>query len=446
MLITNIRLFDGTDDKLIEDASILIEDNLIRCAGPSKDMKDVPDNVKSINGNGLFVMPGMVESHAHISYTNNGPQELDKTPVEEAMIKTVDNARIMLGSGFTSAISFGSVHRIDVFLRDAINAGQIPGPRLLAGGRDLGATGSNADLYPDYAQLAIDGLGMITDGPWAIRKAVRRLWKNGVDVVKVMIDGELISIQGKPGDLGYKDEEIEALVDEAHRKNMRVACHARSAEAIKQAVRHGIDYIGHANYIDDEALELLVKNKDKVFVGPAIAWEIAFLENYEDLGFAKDSKEVAAYKAEVEATIVSYKRMKEAGIRILLGGDYGLDIAPHGTYANDLEHYVKLFGFSNAEALHSATRLGGLAMKSDGSLGTLEEGKIADLVVVDGNPLEDITVLQDHDRIVAVMKDGQFYKDLLTKKNPYQVDEDQLGFVLQPSSKSRRKNVRVVEG
>jgi len=445
MLITNIRLFDGTSDELIDDSSIWIENNLIRYAGLSKNLKDIPDNIQTIDGNGLFVMPGMVEAHAHISYSNSGPLELDKAPVEESMIKTISNARLMLGSGFTSAISFGSVHKIDVFLKEAIERGEVPGPRILAGSKDLGATGSNADFHPDNVQMVPEGLGMIRNGPWELRAAVRQLWKNGAEIVKVMIDGEIISLQGRPGDLGFTDEEVEVIVEEAHRKEMRVACHARSAAAVKQAVKAGIDFIGHANYIDDEALDLLIKNKDKVFVGPAIAWEITFLENYKDMGFAENSREVIAYRNELEETIVSYKRMKEAGIRILVGGDYGLNITPHGTYAKDLEYYVNHFGFTNAEALHSATRLGGIAMHPDGSLGTLEEGKLADLVVIDGNPLEDITILQDHDRIVSVMKDGKFYKDLFTNDNPYEVTDDQLSLALQPSSNSRRKNVRVVK-
>ena len=361
------------------------------------------------------------------------------------MIKTIANARLMLGSGFTSAISFGSVHKIDVFLKEAIERGEIPGPRLLAGSKDISATGGNSDFYPDNVQIVPEGLGMIRNGPWELRTAVRQLWKNGAEIVKVMIDGEIISLQGRPGDLGFTDEEVEVIVDEAHRKKMRVACHARSSEAVKQAVKAGIDFIGHANYIDDEALDLLIKNKDKVFVGPAIAWEITFLENYKNMGFDENSREVIAYRKELEETIISYKKMQAAGIRILIGGDYGLNITPHGTYAKDLEYYVTHFGFTNAEAIHSATRLGGLAMHPDGSLGTLEGGKLADLVVIDGNPLEDITVLQDHDRIVSVMKDGKFYKDLLNNDIPYEISDDQLSLALQPSSKSRRKNVRVVK-
>ena len=418
-IFSNLNLFKGDNDVICEDASIWVDGNIIKYAGPSSEFTNTSHNIERVDLGGKTVIPGMTESHAHISYTNNGPLELDKTPIEEAMIKTVENARIMLGSGFTSAISFGSVHRIDVFLRDAINNGQIAGPRLLAGGRDICAIGGNADMYPDHAKPQTEGLAIITDGPWEIRKAVRSLWKNGVDVVKVMIDGELISLQGRPGDLGYKDEEVEALVDEAHRKKMKVACHARSAEAVKQAVRSGIDFIGHANYIDSEALDLLIENKDRVYVGPAIAWEMAFLENAEKMGYKNDSREVIEYQKELEETISSYKKMKEAGIKILVGGDYGLDIAPHGTYAKDLEHYVNLFGFSNAEALHCATSMGGEAMNNDGLLGTIEEGKLADLVIIDGNPLEDITILQDHKKIKAVMKDGLIYQGLTNKINPY---------------------------
>ena len=418
-IFSNLNLFKGDSNTICEDASIWVDGNIIKYAGPSSEFTNTSHNIERVDLGGKTVIPGMTESHAHISYTNNGPLELDKTPIEEAMIKTVENARIMLGSGFTSAISFGSVHRIDVFLRDAINNGQIAGPRLLAGGRDICAIGGNADMYPDHAKPQTEGLAIITDGPWEIRKAVRSLWKNGVDVVKVMIDGELISLQGRPGDLGYKDEEVEALVDEAHRKKMKVACHARSAEAVKQAVRSGIDFIGHANYIDSEALDLLIENKDRVYVGPAIAWEMAFLDNAEEMGYKNDSREVIEYQKELEETISSYKKMKEAGIKILVGGDYGLDIAPHGTYAKDLEYYVNLFGFSNAEALHCATSMGGEAMNNDGLLGTIEEGKLADLVIIDGNPLEDITILQDHKKIKAVMKDGLIYQGLTNKANPY---------------------------
>ena len=175
ILLNNIALFNGHAGHFCGDACVAFADGRIIYAGPRDGSPSLDDETQVIDGQGHFVMPGMVESHAHLSYTNNGPLELDKSPVEEVVIKTIHNARVMLGSGFTSAISFGSVHRVDAFLKRGIECGDVLGPRLLAGGRDIGSTGSNADLHPDYAQLKIDGLGMITDGPWEVRKAVRTL-------------------------------------------------------------------------------------------------------------------------------------------------------------------------------------------------------------------------------------------------------------------------------
>ena len=418
VLLTNARLFAGVDEEVTEDAAIWVEGREIRFAGRAAEIPSVPGDVPRIDVGGQFVMPGMTESHAHLSYTNNGPAELDKSPVEQAMIDSVTNARVMLGSGFTAAISFGSVHRIDVFLRDAINAGKIPGPRLEASGRDVGATSSNADLHPDYAKLQIEGLGMLADGPWAVRKAVRTIRKNTGNVVKIFLDGEGPGGHAPPGELTYTDEEVAAAVDEAHNRGMRVACHSRSAAAVKQAVRFGVDFIGHANYLDDEAIDLLKKNRDRLFVGPAIAWELAFLRNASMFGSPPGSPRYKFYEREVEATVSAMKRLREAGVRVLIGGDYGLNITPHGTYANDLQYFVELFGLSPAEALLCATRDGGAAVDPSGMLGTLEAGKLADLVVVNGDPLADITVLQDHDRLTAVMKDGVIYRGLMND-NPY---------------------------
>ena len=432
IVLNNISLFNGHADHFCGDARVVFSDGRVIYAGPPDSSPPLDDEAKVIDGQGHFVMPGMVESHAHLSYINNGPLELDKSPVEEVVIKTIHNARIMLGSGFTSAISFGSVHRVDAFLKRGIECGDVLGPRLLAGGRDIGSTGSNADLHPDYAQLKIDGLGMITDGPWEVRKAVRTLSKNGVDVVKVMIDGELISSGGgiKPGVLGFTDEELEVLVGEAHHRGMRVACHARSAAAVKQAVKAGVNFIGHANYLDDEALALLEANRGHVFVGPAVAWEVTFLEHYQSFGFEEGSREHEGYAAELEATQSSVKRMREAGIRVLVGGDYGLNITPHGTYAKELQYFTDHFGFSPGEALQAATKHGGEAFMPDGSLGTLEAGKIADMVIVKGNPLEQINVLQDADNIAAVIKDGEIYAGLLHKQSPHQKNPEQLNQLL----------------
>lgn len=421
VLFTNLRLFTGVDETLIDDGAVLVSGAHVKAAGHSSQIRDVAPDVRRVDLGGRFVMPGMTESHAHLSYAYNGPTELDKTPVEEAMVNSIENARLMLGSGFTSAISFGSVHRIDVFLRDAINKGRIPGPRLAAGGRDLGATGSNADTHKDWFKPQIEGLGLLANGPWQVRQAVRTLRKNRVDVVKIFLDGENLSDHAPAGELSYTDEEVEAAVDEAHRRNMRVVCHARCADAVKQAVRYGIDIIGHANYLDDEAIEMLRQARDRVFVGPAIAWEMQFIANCEKMGIPRETVRARGYDREVEETIKAVRRLREVGVRVLIGGDYGLNITPHGTYAKDLEYFVTLFDMSPAEALLCATRDGGAAADPTGMVGTLEAGKYADLLVVDGDPLSDVRVLQDHSKILGVMKGGRMYRHLVDR-DPFKID------------------------
>jgi imidazolonepropionase-like amidohydrolase len=426
VVFTNARLFTGVDGEVLSAGAVWVSGPYVRAAGPQADVDDAaPSDVPRVDLAGRFVMPGMTESHAHLSYDHNGPTELDKTPVEVATLNSADNARIMLASGFTAAISFGSVHRIDVFLRNAINRGQIPGPRLLAGGRDVGATASNADTHKDWFKPQAEGLGMLADGPWAVRQAVRTLRKNGVDVVKVFLDGESLSEHAPPGELSYTDEEAFACVDEAHRRNMRVVCHARSAAAVKQAVRAGIDIIGHANYLDDEAVEMLRAERDRVFVGPAIAWEMQFIARSTELGISRETVRAKGYDREVEETVKAVRLLRDAGVRVLIGGDYGLSITPHGTYAKDLQYFVELFGMSPVEALLCATRDGGAAFDPGGMVGTLEDGKYADLVVVDGDPSVDVTILQDHERIGAVMKGGALYRGL-HRRESYRVEPEVL--------------------
>lgn len=398
LVYTNAKLFTAVDESVIERGAVWIVDDAIRYAGPARGLPSTPAGTSTIDIDGRFIMPGMTETHAHLSFADASPFAIGATPVEQATITAVGNAALMLRSGFTSAISFGSTYAIDVALRDAINAGRIKGPRLLAAGRDLGATASNVDSGGALSQIA--------DGPWQLRKAVREQRKARVDVVKIFIDGEAINPINPPGELSFCDEEVAAVVDEAHRRGLRVACHARSAAAVKQAVRAGVDFIGHANYLDDEAVDLLAQHRDRVFVGPAIAWEVQYVAQCERLGVSKETVRAQGYPAEIDATIASVAKLRAAGVRLVVGGDYGISIAPHGTYAKDLEYFVELFGMSPAQSLICATRNGGLAMDPSGRIGTLAPGSTADLVIVAGDPIADIRVLQDHAKL-SIVKGGE---------------------------------------
>ena len=396
-IYTGGRIFPAIDESVIDNGAVWVRDGRIAYVGPEDGLPAAAGDSASIDLAGQFLMPGMTETHAHLSFADASPFAIGDTSVEDATIIAVGNADKMLRAGFTSAISFGSTYKIDVALRGAINSGRISGPRLLAAGRDLGATSSNVD--------SPGGLSQIADGPWALRKAVREQRRDGVNVVKVFIDGEAINPRNPPGELSFCDEEVIAVVDEAHRRKMRVACHARSAAAVKQAVSAQVDFIGHANYLDQAAVDLLAGSKAPVFVGPAIAWEVQYLAQCESLGISQETVRAQGYEREIEATVASVEKMRAAGIKLVVGGDYGISIAPHGTYAKDLEYFVTLFDMRPGEALLCATRNGGEAFDPSGLLGTLAKGSIADLVLVAGDPLDDITVLQD-ESCLTVIKSG----------------------------------------
>ena len=388
-LFTNARLFTAESEDIIDRGVLLVEDGSVRFAGNAEDLKSSTHHVIDLGGK--FLMPGMTETHAHLSFDDSSPFSIGDSSVEQATITAVGNARLMLNAGFTSAVSFGSTYGIDVALRNAINTGKIRGPRLMAAGRDLGATASNVDFD--------GGLSQIADGPWAVRKAVREQRRLGVDVVKIFIDGEAINPTNPPGELSFTNEEVIAAVDEAHRRNLKVACHARSSAAVRQAVNAGVDFIGHANYLDDETVALLVEHRERIFIGPAIAWEVQYLAQCESLGISRHTVQAQGYEAEIDATIASVEKLRAAGIKLVVGGDYGISIAPHGSYAKDLEYFVDLFSMSPAEAIICATKNGGLMLDPAGTIGTLRSGSVADFIVVDGDPLQDITVLQNLDKL-----------------------------------------------
>lgn len=414
-------IFDGSGNEPIPDGAIWIVGDEIRRVGAMDRFKDVPDDVPRFDLRGRFVMPGLVESHAHLSYWNAEKlEDLDlKSPVERTTLRAAANARTMLRSGYTSACSFGSLYNVDVELRDSINAGLIPGPRYLACGRDVTGTSGMADWNPDHLKLGMEGLAYIADGPWEVRSAVRTIRKTGADTVKLYIDGENMTAHNLPGECAYTQEEISAATDEAHRRGLRVVCHARAAEAVKLAVNAGVDVVGHANYLDDESLDLLTRARHTSYVTPAVHWQVGLYTDGPAFGVDPKELDAMGYRKELEETKVSTRKMRAAGVRVLPGGDFGFAWTAHGTYARDLENFVELFGFTPLDVLVAATRVAGEMVGFGGRVGTLEAGKLADLIVIDGDPLADITVLQDHDRIVGVMKGGEFFHNALDGQPMY---------------------------
>ncbi|MSO57619.1 MAG: amidohydrolase family protein [Thermoleophilia bacterium] len=408
-LFLNATLIDGKGGTPVKDAAVRVEGNRITNVGRTSDWgADANGNQRTVDLQGKTLMPGMVEAHIHVSYWGaKDLQDLDlKLAPENSTVYAVKNCELMLRCGFTSGSSAGAVHRVDVTVRNLINEGVIPGPRLLAAGRDICGTSGMLDWNPSFWKLGMDGLGIFADGVEEVRKAVRTVIRDGADVVKLYTTGEGLLRPGMPQDQStYTDAEVEVAVEEAHRRGRRVAAHTRGNDGIKQAVRAGVDMIEHATLADDEAIQMLIDNKDSLYVMPGLNFVWALLERGEQFGIPRQFVVDLKYEEEWESGCRVMTELHKAGVPVLPGGDYGFVWCPHGEYAHDLELFVKYLGFTPMEALVAATKQGGELMGMD--VGTVEEGRLADLLIVDGDPLADITVLQDRSKIALVMKDGQ---------------------------------------
>lgn len=406
--LKNARLIDGTGAPPQDGAGLLIEGDTIVRAGriPPGDEPKGPE-VEVVDLGGRTMIPGLVEAHIHLSYNNvKAVADLDlNCPPEYSTLVSAKNAELALRCGYTAARSAGSVHAVDVALKRAINEGLYPGPRLLAAGRDICATGGMADWNPSYLKLGMEGLALIADGPEQVRAAVRRVIKDGADVVKCYIGGDALLPHTPIGDCTYTVEEVRALVAEAHMRGRMASAHVRGERSSQIAAEAGVDSIEHATYANDATLRMIA---DKgLFLVPGLRYLYSIIENGPRFGITEDLIAPTGLRDEIKQAADTYRRAKELGIRLCPGGDFGFAWNPHGEYAKDIQVFVDVIGFSALEAIVAATRHGAELMRMQDRIGTLQAGKLADLVVVNGDPLKDIAVLQDRARL-SVMKGGQF--------------------------------------
>lgn len=411
-LFVNVNIFDGTTDGL-KPGEVLINGNKIAAVVLAPE--SIPrEGALIIDGGGATLMPGMINAHCHLTY-NNGETvaELTALPVEEHVLLTAQNAKLALDMGFTAAIGAASAKpRLDVVIRNAINKGQIPGPRLLAGSPELTVTGGLAD---DNAwDLVHPSISLICDGPNEFRKTVRALIREGVDIIKFNNSGDSFCYPRLAADQNpMMDEEVEAITATAKNLGKRLAAHAHADSAVRQCMRFGVEFIFHATFASDATIEGLAHAKGRHFVSPAIAARYNTTYEAQEWGITTDVAEMIGNKRELEEGIKVIQKMRSAGIRVLPFGDYGFAWLPHGTEARDLEHFVNLFGYQPWEALRAATAWAGLAWagETDVLLGRVAVGYLADILLVDGDPLLDLSLLQDRSAILAIMKDGVFHKE-----------------------------------
>jgi imidazolonepropionase-like amidohydrolase len=399
----NVSIFDGSGP-LPGISAVRIEGAaIVELAADLRSLSGAADRI--IDGGGGTLMPGLVEAHAHLSWPSSIERFVPSLslPPEDLILTTARNARILLDHGYTSAYSAGALSKtIEVTLNTFIQSGGMPGPRLIA---------SSIEREPPTAG-AFDG-GKVDphgSGPEAVRAFVRECATLGAKSVKFLLSGEDALQPGGSQQLLYTQEEANAAGDQARISGVWLAAHAQAAAAVKMALRANFRVLYHCTWADVEALDMMEDKRDEIFVGPAVGIIQATLDTEAPPGIdMSDMKRSAAQVLARQRELIP--ELRRRGIRVLPGGDYGFPFNPTGRNARDLELFVRHFGYTPCEALEAATRLGGELMGMEHLLGRIKPGYLADLLLVDGDPLQDISILQDRTRLRAIMKDGRFHKE-----------------------------------
>ncbi len=402
------RMFDGKGDRIVSPGLVVVAGGRISAAGPGSQL---PANAETIDLGDATLLPGFMDAHTHLSmqYAIDFDKELldglKKTPAERALEAT-ETLRKTLQAGFTTVRDVGSADHVDVALRNAVAAGKIPGPRMLVATNSIGATGGHCDGLAGFRRNLFgresgieDGIG---NGADAMRALVRYNVKYGADVIKTCATGGVLSLTDDVDTPQLTQEELNAMVDEAHALRRKTAAHAHGAEGAKRAIRAGIDSIEHGTFLDDEALDMM-KAKGTYLVPTLMAIEglkIAF-EKGNMLPPAIEPKARAAAK-QIDETV---RKAIQKGVRIALGTDAA--VYPHGRNAEELTHLVRL-GMKPLDAIKAATSVDAELFGIAARTGTLEAGKLADIIAVPGDPSADIRAVT---RVFFVMKEGVVHRN-----------------------------------
>ncbi len=399
--VTAARMIDPATGRAVKRPAILIDGGKVVAAGSALIMKP-PVGATLVDLGDRTILPGLIDMHTHLigDPTLAGYNGLGQAR-DSAAIHGVANAQKTLYAGFTTVRDVGNDGFADVALRDAVNTGVVPGPRIFASGPPVGIIGghcSDNNLEPHDAESLGEG---VATGPWEMRAKVRRNIKFGVDLIKTCSTGGVFSKGTTPGAAQNTVEEIAAIVAEAHQRGLKVASHAHGNEGIKNAIRAGVDTIEHASYLDDEAIRM-AKSK-----GVYLAMDIYNTEYTQTEGRKNGALEESLRKdAEIaEIQRESFRAAVKAGAKVVYGTDSG--VYPHGDNAKQFFWMVK-YGMTPAEAIRSATTLAAEALGKAGALGCLNAGCAADLIAVAGDPLADVTALE---AVSFVMKGGDVIRN-----------------------------------
>jgi len=414
-IIRNGQLIDGNGGAPILNATVICKDGMITYAGPTS---SAPTDVELANSEatgsadariidlqGGTILPGLVEAHFHPTYFNVAAlEDLDiKYPVEYVTLLAAANAKLALECGYTAARSGGSLFNIDVWLKKAIESDIATGPRMATSGREICGVGGLMDWNPDFRKIGMEGLVLLINGPVEARAAVRKLVKDGIEWVKTYPTGDAAAPDTNDHHtLCMTFEEMHAVVETAHNHGMKVTGHCRATEGIKNALKAGYDAIEHGTFMDDECMDLLLQ-RDVPCV-PALYFEYASIQRGPEFGMSQQV--IDGHQETLDGGAESARRILKAGGCLGMGGDYGFAWNPHGDYARELSFFVNYVGFTPLEVLTCATKNGAKILGRSQELGTVEAGKLADLLLLAGDPLADIRILEDRSQFIAVIQGG----------------------------------------
>lgn len=403
-LIKNGTLIDGNGGEPVADAAVLIKENKIVSVGKLHDIRSVNGDVTVLDAEGGYILPGLIDTHVHVMIEQTDLQTTLVTPFSFKFFQAAHNLKKTIEAGITSVRDAGYT---DVGVKEAVEQGLVVGPRMQVSITPLTITGGHSDAWMrsgiDITDVTYPTMPSgICDGKEEVTKKVREILRAGADIIKVHATGGVMSPTDHPEFTQFSQEELEVMVREAkYRKGVKVMAHAQGAEGIKNAVRAGIHSIEHGIYLDDEAIELMLQHG--TYLVPTLLAPVSVLER------AKNTNDVPAYalqKAEESVAIhrESIAKAYKAGVKIAMGTDAG--VMPHGTNLRELKLMCDI-GMTPMESITATTKVAAECMGWENSLGTIEEGKLADILISNMDPIADITSLEDKNNFLAVMKDGK---------------------------------------
>jgi len=404
LAIVGGTLIDGTGKDPVRDAVVLVDGKTVKGVG-RKGQLGIPNGCRVVDATGKTVTPGLIDSHLHISSTTMSVEKRLFTHKTVELFRTAEMMKRTLHSGITTIRDAGTL--ADVGLRQAVEMGLVEGPRLIVSG-GIGQTGGHFDqYYPHDLSVPFHDIP-ICDGVPAVQEATRRLLRTGVDFIKVCTTGGVLSPADSPTYTEWTVDELKAMVYEAKARDKEVMAHAEGNQGIRNAILAGIWSVEHGSYLDDETIRMFLDTGTYLVPTLFIVEEVA--ANADSMGLSAVAKEKIKTIKKIHSE--SFMRAAAAGVRIAAGTDSCTD-AMHGKNARELEWMVH-YGFSPMQAIVAATKTAAEVCRVADVTGTLEPGKMADLLVVDGDPLADVAVLQKSELLSLVMKEGTVYVDRLS--------------------------------